>query len=721
MSALINKALNACRLRACVRLSSFLVNMVLIGWLSAVSLLQPAEAGSGNWLTLVSLTFDDGLTESPARSILANHGMHGTFYVNSDLIGAGGTYLTKAELDGLFADGNEIASHTIGHVNLATLSDAAQRTAICNDMQNLINWGYPVYSFAYPFSSTGPTSQSIIAAGCPGVGTFESARAVGGLKMPTQCLNCPWAETIPPRNKNYIASIPSISSTTTLADLQSYVTQAENNGGGWVPLVFHRICDGCSDLAVTTTTLDAFLAWLETRTSIGTHVRTVHQVMSGDYPEPPPPPPLGPNQVINPSLEIDANANNQADCWSRDGYGTNTAAWVRTNDAHAGSFGEKLTVTNYTSGDRKLLATMDAGQSAGGCAPNVVPGALYQISAWYKSSVPAVPVFFYLDASGVWKYWREAPQLGATSSWKNMTYYPGTVPSGAQAISFGIALQGTGTLTTDDYSMRRILDSQPPSDTTPPVISNFTPANGATVTWTTTLQATASDNVGLTRVDFLVNGSLVGSDTVAPYSVDWNTLSTPNGSASLSAIAYDAAGNSAGTPTVNVTVNNQTGNLLSNPSLEIDANNDNIADCWQRGGYGTNTYVWSRLSGAATAHSGNFAESVQVTSLTTGDRKLVQKQDLSACSPAATVGARYTLSGWYKSTIPTAVVAYYRNSAGVWQYWKTGPSAPASSNWALASYTTPALPAGATAISFGLYLNNIGTLVTDDYSMTVAP
>lgn len=816
---MIIKLFQSGSIRTRARSAIVMFKLVILGVFCIAALTQPVRSASVRWLTVVSLTFDDGLTQSLAGDILAAHGMQGTFYVNSDLIGSGGSYLTRAELDALYADGNEIGGHTIGHVNLALLSDAEQKAAICNDMQNLVNWGYAVHSFAYPFSSTGPTSQDIVAAGCPGVGTYESARAVGGLVTGTECFNCPWAETLPPANPYYITTNASVASTTTLEDLKSYVMQAETNGGGWVPLVFHRVCDGCSSLAVSPAVLDDFLTWLEARESQYTYVRTVHQVISGDYPAPPPPPDLGPNLVINPSLENDADGDNQADCWDRDSYGTNNASFTRVNSsstAHSGSYSEKLTITSYGNGDGKLLQMLDAGQSAGGCAPSVDPGEIYQFSVWYKATVTPTLVLFYLDANGIWQYWRDGPQAEASSGWKQMVYYPGALPQGAQAISFGLALDRSGTLYTDDYSMAQVLDSPPPPDTTPPQIQGFSPVNGATLTGTVTLSASVSDNValqrveflingdvvatdtttpyeqlwdsktvangtgtysvraydfagneasseqrtltfandlsapvvsfnhpptpnngdtvsgqvqlaatatddvGVSRVDFLVNGSVVGSTNVSPYSVTWNSLSVADGPASLTAMAYDASGNSTATSAVNVTVSNYVGNLLTNPSLEIDADGNGTADCWQRAGYGTNTFTWTRL-GPGQGHGSDYAESLQVTSRTSGDRKLIQLLDAGTCAPAVTAGARYALSGWYKSTVSTGIVVYYRTTAGVWKYWQTSADFAPAGNWTQGSYTTPPLPSDATALSFGMYLNKPGTLVTDDYAMSSAP
>jgi poly(hydroxyalkanoate) depolymerase family esterase len=62
-------------------------------------------------------------------------------------------------------------------------------------------------------------------------------------------------------------------------------------------------------------------------------------------------------------------------------------------------------------------------------------------------------------------------------------------------------------------------------DTTAPAVSLTAPVNGATVSGTITLSANASDNVGVSRVEFSVDGSVVGTDTASPYSVSWNSAS----------------------------------------------------------------------------------------------------------------------------------------------------------------------------------------------------
>jgi YVTN family beta-propeller protein len=93
-------------------------------------------------------------------------------------------------------------------------------------------------------------------------------------------------------------------------------------------------------------------------------------------------------------------------------------------------------------------------------------------------------------------------------------------------------------------------------DTKAPTVSLTTPATGATVSGTVTLSATATDNVAVAGVQFLVDNTPLGDeDTIAPYSVAWNTTTATNGTHTLTARARDAAGNTT-TSTVSVTVDN---------------------------------------------------------------------------------------------------------------------------------------------------------------------
>jgi len=69
--------------------------------------------------------------------------------------------------------------------------------------------------------------------------------------------------------------------------------------------------------------------------------------------------------------------------------------------------------------------------------------------------------------------------------------------------------------------------------------------------------ANASDNVGVAGVQFRLDGAPLGAeDSQAPYAVSWDTTTATNGAHSLTAVARDAAGNTATSDAVAVTVQN---------------------------------------------------------------------------------------------------------------------------------------------------------------------
>jgi hypothetical protein len=94
-------------------------------------------------------------------------------------------------------------------------------------------------------------------------------------------------------------------------------------------------------------------------------------------------------------------------------------------------------------------------------------------------------------------------------------------------------------------------------DTTAPTVSIVSPAAGATLSGTVNLTANASDSVGVSSVQFKVDGTNSGpSLTAAPYTTSLNTTTLSNGNHTLTAVATDTAGNSATSVGVTVKVNN---------------------------------------------------------------------------------------------------------------------------------------------------------------------
>ena len=106
------------------------------------------------------------------------------------------------------------------------------------------------------------------------------------------------------------------------------------------------------------------------------------------------------------------------------------------------------------------------------------------------------------------------------------------------------------------YSISYTGTSAPTGDTTPPQTSLTLPADGATVSGTTSVTASASDNAGVTKVELYLDNTLQSSDTSSPYSFSWDTTAVANDAHTLSAKAYDAAGNVGTSANVGVNVSN---------------------------------------------------------------------------------------------------------------------------------------------------------------------
>jgi hypothetical protein len=80
-------------------------------------------------------------------------------------------------------------------------------------------------------------------------------------------------------------------------------------------------------------------------------------------------------------------------------------------------------------------------------------------------------------------------------------------------------------------------------DVTPPVISITSPKSGSTVRNTVSVFVTASDNVGVKKVELYVDGKLTATAAIAPFTTKWNTIKAAKGQHTLQTKAYDAAGN----------------------------------------------------------------------------------------------------------------------------------------------------------------------------------
>ncbi len=107
----------------------------------------------------------------------------------------------------------------------------------------------------------------------------------------------------------------------------------------------------------------------------------------------------------------------------------------------------------------------------------------------------------------------------------------------------------------------------PPPDTAPPVTAITSPADGATVSGVVTVTATASDNVGVSSVDLLVDGVVQGAALATPYTFVWDTSKWAKGTHTLQTIAHDVAANAGDSPLVTATIPTVTDAII--PSVAI--------------------------------------------------------------------------------------------------------------------------------------------------------
>jgi hypothetical protein len=125
-----------------------------------------------------------------------------------------------------------------------------------------------------------------------------------------------------------------------------------------------------------------------------------------------------------------------------------------------------------------------------------------------------------------------------------------------------------------------------------PTVTLTAPTAGASfaVSSPVTLSATASDSDGtVSQVEFLVNGSVVATDTTSPYSASWTP--TAGGSYSVAARATDNAGGSATTAATGITVTSGNGTTPVTVSFQDGVN-----------GYAGTTDTKLKSNAATTAH-----------------------------------------------------------------------------------------------------------------------
>jgi pseudomonalisin len=264
---------------------------------------------------------------------------------------------------------------------------------------------------------------------------------------------------------------------------------------------------------------------------------------------------------------------------------------VNTTAKHGGTYGAQLGNTSPST-DSSISQTF------------TLPSNANQLSFWYANTCPDTVTYDWATATVKDNVTGTTTTILAktcttTAVWTQVNW--NAAASAGHSVTLTLSnhddnYAGDATYTYfDDVT----LTTSAGGDTTPPTTSITAPTAGATVSGTTTVSASASDNIGVSKVEFYLDGALQSTDTTSPYSWSWNTATAANGSHSLFSKAYDAAGNIGTSSTVTVTVSNSSGTqqLLGNPGFENGS---------------TNTAPWTTSSGVVDsstsepAHSGTW-------------------------------------------------------------------------------------------------------------------
>jgi peptidoglycan/xylan/chitin deacetylase (PgdA/CDA1 family) len=543
------------------------------------------------------------------------------------------------------------------------------------------------------------------------------------------------------------------------ADWKQYTTSFSAPGSAVHVTVFHLIN------SVGTLTTDNFSLSATTTTPPTTPPTT-----PTDPPVSPPttPPATNDNLIANGSVET-ANSSNSAlpQNWKQDRWGTNTASYSYVNGGQDGSRSMQVQITSYTSGDAKWYFD----------PVDVQAGSEYTFSDYYKSNIENDVVAQFEDSSGNYSY----VDLGSASASVDWKQYSATFTAPVSVVRVTVfhLINKVGSLTTDNFSLTGAsTTTPPPSSQNANLISNasteaadpnnsslpqtwhqnkwgtntasysylntgqdgsrsvqinmsshnsgdakwyFTPVkvqSGEEYTFSDYYKSTVQTDVVVQFEDSSGNYTYLYLGA-APISANWKqysaTFTVPE---SIARATVFHVINSVGTLTTDNFSLKATDtssppppasdNLITNSSAEAsDPNNSSLAQGWHHDSWGANSPVYSYLNDG---QDGSRSMQVQITSYASGDAKWyfdpVKVQ----------TDSQYSFSDYYKSTVSTRVYAAFTMSDGSMLYQIIGQPA-AASGWQQFS-THFSLPEGAVNVTVYHLINQVGTLTTDNYSLT---
>ena len=196
--------------------------------------------------------------------------------------------------------------------------------------------------------------------------------------------------------------------------------------------------------------------------------------------------------------------------------------------------------------------------------------------------------------------------VNATYNWWNSTTGPEYTPM-PDAVDPEEVFASDGLVLYEPW----LMEPWAPEDTVPPDVEITAPSDGAYLRGEVQVNASATDDRGVERVEFYINDTLVHTDYDAPYTYEWDTTAWADGSYVVNATAYDTSGN-ANSTSITVVVDNTEpeGQILapedgshvrgvvtinvsgSDANLEVIELyiNDTLVASWSSSG--THTYEW---------------------------------------------------------------------------------------------------------------------------------
>ncbi len=400
-------------------------------------------------------TFDDGPSTTTTQPLLDEMNalnIKGYFFVIGDKVSAG-SQIVKNEV----ASGDVIGNHTWDHQSFtgastgtAPLTDAQVTSEIGQTQSAVTALGLPApTTYRPPYGDVNTEEDTLIrnTFGLQIVAPFALQSSTGGVIADSRDWTGVGTDQI----------VQNVTVGYTAASGRFYPGMQQSTPSQPAILAFH-------DTTGTTlyNALQPIVDWMNANGFCTT--RTMRADATGGLVALPPTAEPASGLVVNPSVETDWPAGNAGSFpttwpagWMTAGWGTRTATFGTTTDAHTGAQAVTVSVSNWQSGDAKwVIVQRGSGTTSSNTyTPLAQPGHTYTFWAWTQGqwSGSAGIVAYYRDANNVWNYWTSGFAIPSSSGWNLISFTTAPLPAGATAVSFGVALSGNGTLTTDDYEM----------------------------------------------------------------------------------------------------------------------------------------------------------------------------------------------------------------------------------------------------------------------------